>query len=55
MEKANQGPRDLNLEVIDIRGEPGCGWRYRVGLKTVWDGRQFPKGMCAFAWYALPP
>lgn len=55
MEKTNKGPWDLNLEVTDILGEPGCGWHYRVGFKTVWDGRHFPKGMCPFAWNAFSP
>jgi hypothetical protein len=49
VEKADKGPWDLNLEVIDILGEPGCGWHYEVGFKTVWDGHHFPKGMCPFA------
>jgi uncharacterized repeat protein (TIGR04076 family) len=46
---------DLQLEVIDILGEPGCGWGYEVGFKTLWDGRRYPMGMCPFAWNAFSP
>ena len=55
MAEMERGPWDLSLEVIDILGEPGCGWHYRVGFKTMWDGRHFPKGMCPFAWNAFSP
>ena len=46
---------DLELEVVDILGDPGCGWNYSVGFKTEWDGRHFPEGMCPFAWNAFSP
>jgi uncharacterized repeat protein (TIGR04076 family) len=49
----DDGPCDLDLEVIDILGQPGCGWNYQVGFKTRWDGRHFPRGMCPFAWNAF--
>jgi len=52
---SQRGPWDLRLEVVDILREPGCGWNYRVGFSTLWDGRHFPKGMCPFAWNAFAP
>jgi uncharacterized repeat protein (TIGR04076 family) len=55
MTQQSEGPWDLSLEVIDILGEPGCGWNYPIGFKTRWDGRHFPKGMCPFAWNAFSP
>ena len=55
MKKTDRGPWDLGLEVIDVLRQPGCGWHYKVGFKTRWDGRHFPKGMCPFAWNAFSP
>jgi uncharacterized repeat protein (TIGR04076 family) len=55
MGRGDGSPWDLTLEVIDILGEPGCGWHYQVGFETVWDGRHFPEGMCPFAWNAFSP
>jgi uncharacterized repeat protein (TIGR04076 family) len=55
MAEADPGPWDLELEVIDILGQPGCGWNYVPGFKTLWDGRHFPEGMCPFAWNAFSP
>lgn len=55
MAETDKGPWDLGLEVIDILAQPGCGWNYEVGFKTVWDGRHFPEGMCPFAWNAFSP
>ena len=49
------GPWDLELEVIDVLGEPGCGCNYAPGFRTLWDGRHFPDGMCPFAWNAFAP
>lgn len=55
MEGRYGGPWDLELVVIDVLGEPGCGWNYAPGFKTHWDGRHFPDGMCPFAWNAFAP
>lgn len=55
MAETGGGPWDLELEVIDVLGEPGCGWNYSPGFKTFWDGRHFPEGMCPFAWNAFAP
>jgi len=55
MQKTGKGPWDLGLEVIGRLREPGCGWNYQVGFKTVWDGRRYPKDMCPFAWNAFSP
>jgi len=55
MAETDKGPWDLGLEVIGILMEPGCGWNYKVGFKTAWDGRHFPEGMCPFAWNAFSP
>ena len=55
MEGTTDGPWNLQLEVIDVLGEPGCGWNYAPGFTTLWDGRHFPDGMCPFAWNAFAP
>ena len=55
MDGTSIGPWDLELEVIDVLGEPGCGWNYAPGFRTLWDGRHFPEGMCPFAWNAFAP
>jgi uncharacterized repeat protein (TIGR04076 family) len=55
MAEADPAPWDLELAVIDVLGQPGCGWNYSPGFKTLWDGRHFPEGMCPFAWNAFSP
>jgi uncharacterized repeat protein (TIGR04076 family) len=55
MATSERGPWDLELEVIDVLGRPGCGWNYGPGFRTRWDGRHFPEGMCPFAWNAFAP
>jgi uncharacterized repeat protein (TIGR04076 family) len=55
MDKTDTGPWDLELTVVDVMREPGCGWHYSVGFRTRWDGRHFPEGMCPFAWNAFSP
>jgi uncharacterized repeat protein (TIGR04076 family) len=55
MAERARGPWDLELEVVDILAQPGCGWNYSPGFKTWWDGRHFPEGMCPFAWNAFSP
>lgn len=55
MTERDCGPWDLDLEVVGMQREPGCGWNYESGFKVRWDGRHYPKGMCPFAWNAFAP